>query len=387
MLLVDKPYVSDLLINTIRKNNWPVVATDIAREMAPELEELFLSNEEAVKAYEQNPMMYVNSENTISWINKHLAHTKLPGQVNTFKNKGLFRDMLSDLYPDFRYKKIEYKQLQSFNPEEFGFPMIIKPAVGFFSMGIYVVENNQDWHNALKELSEELDQVKGVYPDEVMNSQLFLLEQLIPGNEYAVDVYFDEDSKPVILNIYEHIFTNAKDVNDRAYFTSVKVIDNTHDIFQEKLSYIGKKTGVKLFPMHIEFRITPEGEAIPIESNPLRFAGWCMTDMSKYSWRINPYEYFFNQQKPDWLSIFKGRTGRQFNAIIADIPRDISLEEIDYVDYKKFERDFSNLLHIHKTNYRQYPVFAFAFSETRSADKQEVEHFLHSDLTEYIVMK
>lgn len=387
MLLIDKPYVSDLLIDTIKKNSWPVVGTPQAKDLAPQLQGLFQNDEDAVKAFETNPMLYVNSENTISWINEHLAHTKIPDQVNIFKNKGVFRDMLHDLYPEFKYRKIDYKELRNFDPKEFGYPLIIKPAVGFFSMGIYVVENRQDWDDALFNLEEELQQVKGIYPDEVMNDHQFLLEQLIPGDEYAVDIYFDKDSKPVILNIYEHIFTNAKDVNDRAYFSSIKVIDKTYAIFEEKLKYIGEKTGVKLFPMHIEWRITPDGEAIPIESNPLRFAGWCMADMTRFSWRYNPYEYFFNQQKPNWDDIFSGRTGKQFNVIIADIPRDIPLEAIDYVDYRKFEKDFSNLLHIHKTNYREYPVFAFAFSETRTSDKDELAHFLHSDLTEYIVLK
>lgn len=387
MLLVDKPYVSDLLIETIKKNNYPVVDTQVARELAPGIENQLIADQSAVQQYEENPLLYVNSENTIAWINQHLAHTELPGQINIFKDKGRFRDMLKPLYPDFKYKKVSLKDLKGFDTESFGFPFVIKPAVGFFSMGIYVVENDEDWKQTLSDLEIELEQVKGVYPDVVMDSTEFLVEQLIPGDEYAVDVYFDKEGDPVILNIYEHIFTNAKDVSDRAYFTSIKVIDNTHQIFLEKLQFIGKQTGIRNFPMHIELRITPEGGAIPIESNPLRFAGWCMTDMGKFAWNINPYEYFFNQQKPDWEEIFRGKNRKQYNVIIADIPRDIPLQTIDYVDYKKFEADFSNLLHIHRTDYRTYPVFAFAFSETPADEKKELNHFLHSDLIEYIVLK
>jgi hypothetical protein len=387
MILIDKPYVSDLLKETIRKNNYKVVGTPEAGSISPELESFFLTDNEAIEEFEKNPILYYNSENTISWINKHLAHTKLPEQVAIFKNKGAFRDMLAPLYPDFKYKKINLQDLYNFNPEEFGFPFIVKPAVGFFSMGIYVVEDRNDWDKAINDLKHELEQVKDVYPEEVMNSQEFLLEQLLDGDEYAVDVYFDNEGKPVILNIYEHIFPNAKDVNDRAYFSSIKVIERTKKIFEEKLNFIGKATGIKRFPMHIEWRITTKGEAVPIESNPLRFAGWCMTDLTKYAWGINPYEYFLEQKVPDWDTVFENKTGKQYNAIIADIPRDIPLETIDYIDYKKFESDFSNLLQIHRTDYRTYPVFAFAFSETRVENKQEMQHFLHSDLTEYIVLK
>lgn len=387
MLLIDKPYVSDLLIQTIKKNNYKVVGTEQAKNLVSDLNDQFLNNHEAVREYELNRKLYVNSENTIAWINQNLSHTGLPEQISTFKDKGRFREMLSPLYPDFKFQKISLTDLYAYKPEKFSYPFIIKPAVGFFSMGIYVIENKTDWDNALEDLKIELDQVKGVYPEEVMGSQEFLIEQLLDGNEYAVDVYFDEKGEPVILNIYEHIFSNAKDVNDRAYFTSIKVIERTKSIFEEKLKFIGKQTGVKRFPMHIEWRINSDGIAVPIESNPLRFAGWCMTDVTKYAWGINPYEYFLEQKKPDWDKAFEKKTGRQYNVIIADIPRDIPLEKIDYIDYKKFEADFANLLHIHKTDYKTYPVFAFAFSETRSEDKKEVEHFLHSDLTEYIVLK
>jgi hypothetical protein len=387
MLLIDKPYVSELLINTIKKNNYKVVGTEQARNIAATLEEQFVDEKEAVKLYEKNPKIYVNSENTISWINEKLSHTDLPKQVAIFKDKGAFRQMLSPLYPDFRFKKINISDLNSYDPTDFGFPFVIKPAVGFFSMGIYVIENEAEWKQALEDLEIELEQVKGVYPDVVMNSQEFLIEQLLDGSEYAVDVYFDGEGKPVILNIYEHIFPHAKDVNDRAYFTSIKVIERTRERFEEKLEFIGKETGIKNFPMHIEWRITSKGEAVPIESNPLRFAGWCMTDLTKFAWGINPYEYFLEQKRPDWDTIFENKTGRQYNAIIADIPRDIPLEKIDYIDYKKFEGDFGNLLHNNKTDYRTYPVFSFAFSETRIGDQKEVDHFLHSDLTEYIVLK
>jgi hypothetical protein len=387
MLLIDKPYVSDLLIETIKKNRYPVVKTDAALSLAPEISENMLEKPAVIDVLTDNSPVYTNSENTIAWINENLNHTSLPGHINTFKNKGLFRDMLHPMYPDYRYEKVKLSDLKNFDAETFGFPFILKPAVGFFSMGIYIVENLHDWQVAQKELDKELKQIEGVYPLEVMDGGLFLIEDLIKGDEYAVDAYFDKSGDPVILNIYEHIFTNKKDVSDRAYFTSEKVINKTHRKFEQVLQGIGEATGLRNFPMHIELRITPDDRVIPIEANPLRFAGWCMTDMTKYAWGINPYEYFFNQQKPDWDTVFKGKTNKQYNVIIADIPRDVALSDIDYIDYKKFSARFSNLLHLHKTDFKKYPVFAFAFSETTAADRDEIDHFLHSNLMEYIVLK
>ncbi len=387
MILIDNPYVSDLLKDTIKQNRYKVVGTKAAKELAPNLENYFMDDAEARKNFQEKKILYANSENAIEWIKKQLADTDLPAQIDVFKNKGLFRDMLKKMYPDFAYKKIKIGELADFDPKDFGFPFILKPAIGFFSMGIYVIETPEDWQQALKNLDVELEQIKGLYPEEVMNNQSFLLEQYIEGQEFAVDAYFDKNSRPVILNIYEHIFTGTKDVSDRAYFTSKKVIEKTYDSFEKILEYIGQSTGIKQFPMHIEFRITPENQAIPIEANPLRFAGWCMADMAYYAWGINPYTCFLEQQKPDLRKICQAKEGKQYNVIIANTPKNTDLKEIKTVDYEKFTGDFSNLLQIHKTNYKKYPVFAFAFSETSEMEKEEINHFLHSSLEEYVVLK
>jgi len=384
MILLDKPYVSDLLKDTINKNNYKIVATDSAKEVAKELENQFLESDEAVKYFNNNPLIYSNTENSLSWINKNLLGTDLPNKIKIFKNKALFRETLKDLYPNFKFQKYELNELLELNPEKVTYPAIIKPAVGFFSMGIYIVENKQEFSEAIASLKIELAEIKNLYPLEVMDDSEFLIEEIINGDEYAVDMYYTKEGKPVILNIYEHVFSDGKDVADRLYFTSEKVFKKTYDKFLLELEKIGKQTGVSNFPMHIEFRITPEGVVIPIESNPLRFAGWCMTDMAFYAWGINPYEYLFNQKSPNWNEILKGKENKQYNVIIADIPRNISLDKIESINYKKFEADFSNLLNIHKTDYKTYPVFAFAFSETELDNKEEINKFLFSDLTEYI---
>lgn len=387
MILLDKPYVSDLLKDTIRKNNYKIVKTDAVKDIANDLKDYFINSSEAVKRYKEFPDIYSNTENSINWINKNLSDTNLPKQIKYFKNKAVFRETLKDLYPNFNFKKFTLNELINLDADSVKYPSIIKPAVGFFSMGIYVVENQQEFKEAIKNLKIELEEIKNLYPTEVMDSQEFLIEDIIPGKEYAVDTYFNNTGNPVILNIYEHVFSDGKDVNDRLYFSSSKIFEETYDKFLLELQKIGYKTNIRNFPMHIEFRITPQGTVIPIESNPLRFAGWCMTDMAFYAWGINPYEYFFDKKTPNWGKILKGKQNKQYNVIIADIPRNIALTDISSIDYEKFENDFQHLLHIHKTDYKTYPVFAFAFSETELGNETEINKFLYSDLTEYINLK
>ena len=65
---------------------------------------------------------------------------------------------------------------------------------------------------------------------------------------------------------------------------------------------------MKNIPVHVEVRLKPDQQIIPIEVNPLRFGGWCTTaDLAGMSFGINPYEMFLKQEKPDWEKIFSGR--------------------------------------------------------------------------------
>ena len=71
MILLEKPYVSDFLIETIRKNNFSVLDNEVAREYFSAAE--LTSKEEAIEKYKnENEFFYANSENAISFIFENL---------------------------------------------------------------------------------------------------------------------------------------------------------------------------------------------------------------------------------------------------------------------------------------------------------------------------
>jgi biotin carboxylase len=106
-------------------------------------------------------------------------------------------------------------------------PFVIKPAVGFFSMGVHKVSSPEQWGGTVDLVLEETRRMKGLYPREVINSASFIIEQCIDGEEFAVDAYFNSDGKAVVLGIYKHIFSSAADVSDRIYMTSADIIRET----------------------------------------------------------------------------------------------------------------------------------------------------------------
>ena len=91
MIILDKPYISEFLLNTLESNEIPVIYNKVAAEFAPAKKFNFISETEVVKLFngEDYPLLYTNSENAISWIETNLHHTTLPGKIQLFKNKVL----------------------------------------------------------------------------------------------------------------------------------------------------------------------------------------------------------------------------------------------------------------------------------------------------------
>jgi hypothetical protein len=388
MFLIDYPFASDLLMQTSEKINVPIIRTDSAKELIgvnPRVITIEEKDSLEKLAQQSEPKIYCNSENSIAWIQENLKHTHLPSLIELCKDKYKFRQLLKPVYPDFRFAVVDFNHLNDFDVEDFGFPFIIKPVTGFFSLGIHVIENMEEWQKALVDLKHEMEESKDLFPKEVLDSNRFLLEELIDGKEYAVDAFFKADGAPEIVNIYEHVFASGKDVSDRLYYTSKKVFDVGFDKFMKVLEALSKEGKFRNFAMHIEFRINKHGVAIPIEANPMRFAGFCMGDMTNYSLGFNPYEAFFKEEVPDWHDSFKGKETLQYNAIIAS--HNIKPSKIESVDYKAFGDGFSKLLHMHKIDYHKYPVFAFAFTEVDEENTKEAEYFMKSDMKEFMSFK
>ncbi len=83
MFLLDKPYISDFLINTIRKNNFPVIASSEAKDLISDNTLNWITEIEAIDLCKDqlDPVIYSNSENAIHWVNKNLSFSNLPDKI------------------------------------------------------------------------------------------------------------------------------------------------------------------------------------------------------------------------------------------------------------------------------------------------------------------
>jgi len=390
MIFVDKPYISDLFRQTILDNSFPVVKTEMARELGFHDEPYFLDEDEAIKLARSSKdiRIYTTSENSISWIAQHLSFTDLPEKIDLFKNKARFREMISPMYPDFYFQEVTLGDLDSLDIEEIPLPFVIKPAVGFFSMAVYKVAHPGQWEGIKESINAEIQRVQHLYPREVMNTSTFIIEQCIVGDEFAIDAYYDAAGEPVILNIYNHIFSSDTDVSDRVYISSKEIIESNIDEFREFLGRVGELSGVKNFPMHVEIRRDGSGILLPIEINPMRFGGWCTTaDLTCFAYGFNPYKYYFSQKRPDWPAVLKDKDGKLYSIIVLDNSTGVDGDRITSFDYDTLLSRFEHPLDFRRIDYKQYPVFGFLFTETQKDRFSELEAILSSDLKEFISAK
>lgn len=390
MILIDQPYISSFLLKTIKENHLEIVSTVAARAMISDNSLNWISENNAVKFIKNNPnsSLYTNSENTISWIEKNLASTKLPSQIHVFKNKIKFRKLLKDLFPDYFFKGIKFEDLAYLSMENLKFPFIIKPAVGFFSLGVHKVDNPDEWPSVLNKITNDIAEIRSFYPNEVVDTSNFIVEECIEGEEYAMDCYFSKEGEPVILSILHHRFSTGKDVNDRVYTTSKEIIETHLPKMQLFLDALGALVNLKNFPFHVEVRIDKNGTIIPIEVNPMRFGGWCTTaDLSYFAYGFNSYQFFLNGTKPNWKELFEKGKNKKYSLILLDNNSGISESNIASFDYDLLLSEFENPMELRKVDYNEYPFFGMVFVETSLGNEKELDQILTSDLKKYIKVK
>ncbi|XPV76428.1 MAG: ATP-grasp domain-containing protein [Desulfovibrio sp.] len=393
MFILDKPFVSRQLVESAKNMCLPVLDTSVSRDLcgAHECELQYLADDIFVEQFKNKEgaarRLYCNSENSLAWIADKLGDTELPAMVEACKNKVRFRELLQDVYPDFYFREILLDELKDVDPAELKYPFVIKPSVGFFSIGVHIVQSEDQWAGVRDALLRDAAAMNDEYPEEVVGSGSFIVEQIAEGTEYAMDAYYDENGEPVILNILKHDFASGDDVSDRLYYTSTEVMRENMEIFKTLLTQFGERAGLKNFPVHVEARVDENNYVVPIEANPMRFAGWCVTDLAGHAWGIDVYNHYLENIRPDWDELLKDKDGLLFAMMIGDLPADVRGKDVAKVDYAAFSARYEKVLELREINWQEYPVFAFVFTETRETHRKELDDMLRIDMNQFLELK
>ena len=385
MFIIEEPYVSDLMLKTLEKNKFEVLDNEFVRNYTNKYDLNLIDEKTALKKYSGSKnglKIYSNSENSIDWVIKNFPDSNISDAIKIFKNKYEFRKLISSIYPGFFFCEYSLEELSNIDTTKIKKPFIIKPSVGFLSLGVYKVETDSDWKKVLKNLQQEAKSYSKIFPSNVVNSSGYIIEEIIKGKEYAVDAYYTQQGIPVVLNIFQHPFADSDDVSDRLYLSSKNIIQNTMPKVKILLEKLGKLIDLKNFPMHIEIIEKENGEIVPVEINPMRFAGWCTTDLACFAYGINMYEYFHDQSEPDWEKIFSRKGNEYYYFAMAETPKDMKKDGSCSFDYEKLKKCFSNILEFRKIDYLKKPLFAILFGQTQ--DNKEIDKILKLKTCDFV---
>ena len=170
MIFLDRPYVSDFFLNYLCESGRAVLHTPFTEELAgtcPSERPLNLVDDpEAEKLCRSGERLYSNSENALDWILLHLGDMPQADSIRIMKDKAALRRLLRELDPDFFFQEIPAAELYSTDISSWPRPFVLKPAVGFFSVGVHTIQRDEDWKNALEALA--LDAKQSGFPESVV---------------------------------------------------------------------------------------------------------------------------------------------------------------------------------------------------------------------------
>lgn len=372
MVILEQPYVSDGLLDYLVINRIPVLRNSFSDTINPRRHRLNLIKEpDFIEQYSHQKKIYTVSEYALDWVISSLNDKNLNKQITLLKNKAAFRETCRILYPDFFFTELTYQELLSYNILESQFPLVLKPAVGFLSTGVYVIQNKMDWVNAQIDIQMGFKAQAEKFPDTVVGSHTFILESYIKGREFAIDLYF-RDKEPVIINIFEHPFSSEKDVSDRLYITSKSIFDGYLELFTECIRGLNKVLNLDKIPVHIELRVDGDN-IVPVEINPLRFTGMCLNELNFYITGKHPLHYYFTDAVPDYKKMWNGNETEFYYFSIIEKAMNSSDTEIS-----KIRSIYPNILELRKVENTSLNIDAFVFSKTDS--EMELENILMSNV-------
>ncbi len=165
-------------------------------------------------------------------------------------------------------RQFQISQSDDLFSKEIEFPVIVKPSKGSGSLGVTLANDYQ-------ELEFSLEIVNNLVVTTNIDRQQIIVEEFIPGDEYAVEVLV-EDFNPMILAVFE-----KPDPLDGPYFAETIYItpprldtENLTNLEDTVLKCI-VALGVKEGPIHMELRLTPSFTWVPIDIAARSIGGNC----------------------------------------------------------------------------------------------------------------
>ena len=141
MIILDEPYASVPLLDWMEASAHPVLTNEFTEKLTAGGRALNLVDAaECARRLEAGERIYTNSENALAWILDHVENPTLTDAIRLFKDKAAMREKLAPLSPGLFHETVDRAGLEAVNVADLPLPVVLKPSVGFCSMGVYVIE-------------------------------------------------------------------------------------------------------------------------------------------------------------------------------------------------------------------------------------------------------
>ena len=349
MIILDEPYASVPLLDWMEASAHPVLANGFTEKLVAGGRTLNLVDaDECARRLEAGERIYTNSENALAWILDHVDNPTITDAIRLFKDKAAMREKLEPLSPGLFHETVDRAGLEAVNVADLPLPVVLKPSVGFCSMGVYVIEEPEDWAAAVADIARREDGWHERYPESVVGSSEYLIEGYLAGTEYALDAYFDEDGAPHILNILRHDFAGPEDTSDRMYLTDGTIVDAWNDRFTAWLAAVNG------------------------------------TDVAFYGVGLRTYEAFLEDTPVDLAALYAAHPGKVYSMSLLNPAPEADLARP--FDGAALCERFSHVLAYHVFDPVTVGFYGFLFLETdaEGTGADERDWLLRSDLMEFV---
>lgn len=355
-----------------------VVLDDTVRRGVAEMLDGIELSEQPHRRFGRDERVVITSENVLDVVLQRLDDPDRADLIDALKNKHRCREMLASRYPDFFFRILPLAELPNLTLPA-GRRFVVKPNRGYFATAIKIVDSHSDLTTIKEEMTAEIRKNGAVFANTVLSDADVIVEEFIDGEEYAVDMFFDGNGAPVIVNIYHHPIPDNPDYLHALYYTSKPVFDRLHGELTTWFKNLNETLGARAFPIHGEFKLG-SGGLVPVELNPLRFGGDGLIDLAFHSFDLNPYDAFFSDTTPDWEAIWQGREEKIYTWMMGYVGTDVDVSS-HRPDHGAFQNLFSNILSDTLLNYEAHLGFSVVYSE--ETDIAAVNRLVNTDFQKF----
>ncbi|MDP8203262.1 MAG: ATP-grasp domain-containing protein [Candidatus Tenebribacter mawsonii] len=329
---------------------------------------------------DNNDKVYAPTESALEIILEKSEDIAFINAVNMLKDKYKFRKLMNNMYKNFYFKKVNLDDLES-TPLDRSKKYIVKPVKGFFGTAVKELTDKTDISIITEEIRNELEENTKYFSESVLSKNELIIEQFIEGEEYAVDMYYNEFGEPEILNIYHHPIPDRVEYFHILYYTNKDIFAKFYDRLKTIFVELNQYLNIINFPIHAEFKLENE-QLIPIEMNPLRYGGFGLADLAYHAFGFNPFNAFFSNFKPNWQKIWDKRNEQHFGWVLGYNGTDIDVETHTPND-EAYLHYLGETLHYVKIDHKENPVFSIAYVKDNSS--KSLQRILATEFNDFFV--